>query len=114
MTLPDFDLEFEEVPVLVQGFRRMVRELAYDVCEMALTTYICARAHGVEVHRAADLPGARLPPRARSANTSGRGIETPGRSGGPARGREPRLHGHDRRLGAVDPARTSTASTCRA
>lgn len=44
----DFDLEFEEVPVLVKGFRRMVRELAYDVCEMALTTYICARAHGVK------------------------------------------------------------------
>lgn len=48
VTLPDFDLEFEEVPVLVHGFRRMVRELAYDVCEMALTTYICAKAHGVK------------------------------------------------------------------
>jgi 4,5-dihydroxyphthalate decarboxylase len=48
ITLPDFDLEFEEVPVLVHGFRRMVRELAYDVCEMALTTYICAKAHGVK------------------------------------------------------------------
>lgn len=39
-------LEFEEVPVLVHAFRRMVRELAYDVCEMALTTYVCAKAHG--------------------------------------------------------------------
>ena len=48
VTLPDFDLEFEDVPVLVHGFRRMVRELAYDVCEMALTTYICAKAHGVK------------------------------------------------------------------
>jgi len=48
ITLPDFDLEFEEIPVLVHGFRRMVRELAYDVCEMALTTYICAKAHGVK------------------------------------------------------------------
>jgi 4,5-dihydroxyphthalate decarboxylase len=46
--LPDFDLEFEEVPVLVHAFRRMVRELAYDVCEIALTTYICAKAHGVK------------------------------------------------------------------
>lgn len=46
--LPDFDLAFEEVPVLVHGFRRMVRELAYEVCEMALTTYITARAHGVK------------------------------------------------------------------
>ena len=40
-------LEFEEVPVLVHAFRRMVRELAYDVCEMALTTYLCAKDHGV-------------------------------------------------------------------
>jgi 4,5-dihydroxyphthalate decarboxylase len=48
VTLPDFDLEFEEIPVLVQGFRRMVRQLEFDVCEMALTTYICAKAHGVK------------------------------------------------------------------
>jgi ABC-type nitrate/sulfonate/bicarbonate transport system substrate-binding protein len=38
---------FEEVPVLVQAFRRMVRTLEFDVCEMALTTYLCAKAHGV-------------------------------------------------------------------
>ena len=48
VSLPDFDMNFEEVPVLVHAFRRMVREMAYDVCEMALTTYICARAHGVK------------------------------------------------------------------
>lgn len=42
-----FDLEFEEVPVLVHAFRRMVRGLEFDVCEMALTTYLCAREHGV-------------------------------------------------------------------
>lgn len=39
--------DFEEVPVLVQGFRRMVRSLEFDVCEMALTTYLVAKAHGV-------------------------------------------------------------------
>lgn len=39
-------LDFEEVPVLVQAFRRMVRDHEFDVCEMALTTYLCARAHG--------------------------------------------------------------------
>ena len=44
---PDgFELDFEEVPVLVQAFRRMVRGLEWDVCEMAITTYICAKAHG--------------------------------------------------------------------
>ncbi|MDC3058492.1 ABC transporter substrate-binding protein [Litorivicinus sp.] len=42
-----FELEFEEWPVLVKAFRAMVREQAFDVCEMALTTYICARQHGV-------------------------------------------------------------------
>jgi 4,5-dihydroxyphthalate decarboxylase len=41
-----FEFEFEEVPVLIDAFRRMVRGLDYDVCEMALTTYACAREHG--------------------------------------------------------------------
>jgi 4,5-dihydroxyphthalate decarboxylase len=39
-------LEFEEVPVLIDAFRRMVRGDEFDVCEMAITTYVCARAHG--------------------------------------------------------------------
>jgi ABC-type nitrate/sulfonate/bicarbonate transport system substrate-binding protein len=43
-----FRFEFEDVPVLVTAFRRMVRELEYDVSEMALTTYLVAREHGVE------------------------------------------------------------------
>ena len=43
-----FTLKFEEVPVLVHAFRRMVRQLEFDVCEMALTTYLCAREHGVK------------------------------------------------------------------
>ncbi len=47
VTPAGFDFDFEEVPVLVQAFRRMVRELEFDVCEMALTTYLCAREHGV-------------------------------------------------------------------
>lgn len=47
VTARGFDLAFEEIPVLVQGFRRMVRTLEFDVCEMALTTYLVAREHGV-------------------------------------------------------------------
>lgn len=39
-------LAFEEVPVLPQAFRRMVRGLEFDVSEMALTTYLVAKAHG--------------------------------------------------------------------
>jgi 4,5-dihydroxyphthalate decarboxylase len=41
-----YAFEFEEVPVLVQAFRRMVRGLEFDVCEMAFTTYLCAKAFG--------------------------------------------------------------------
>src|SRR5215469_14925912 len=38
--------DFVEIPVLIDGFRRMVRANEFDICEMAITTYICARAHG--------------------------------------------------------------------
>jgi 4,5-dihydroxyphthalate decarboxylase len=41
-----FEFDFEEVPVIVQAFRRMVRGLEFDISEMAMTTYLCARAHG--------------------------------------------------------------------
>jgi 4,5-dihydroxyphthalate decarboxylase len=41
-----FAFDFEEVPVLVQAFRRMVRGLEFDVSELAMTTYLCARSHG--------------------------------------------------------------------
>ncbi len=47
VTPEGISLRFEEVPVLVQAFRRMVRTLEFDVCEMAVTTYLCARSFGV-------------------------------------------------------------------
>src|SRR5918911_1136334 len=37
---------FEEVAPITKAFRIMCRELAYDVCEMAATTYLVAREHG--------------------------------------------------------------------
>ena len=40
------ELEFEEVDPLIRAFRRMVRERPYDVCELAITTYLCAKEHG--------------------------------------------------------------------
>src|ERR1044071_5718526 len=44
---PDgFAFDFEEVPEIIKAFRGMVRGLEFDVCEMSLTTYVCARAHG--------------------------------------------------------------------
>jgi 4,5-dihydroxyphthalate decarboxylase len=42
----NFEFAFEEVDPLIAAFRRMVRGLEFDVCEMAITTYICAREHG--------------------------------------------------------------------
>ena len=41
-----FAFDFVEVPTIVNAFRRMVRGLEFDISEMAITTYICAREHG--------------------------------------------------------------------
>lgn len=41
-----FAFDFVEVDPLIAAFRRMVRASEFDICEMAITTYICARAHG--------------------------------------------------------------------
>src|SRR5438445_10093817 len=41
-----FEFDFQEVDPLIDAFRRMVRALEFDISEMALTTYITARAHG--------------------------------------------------------------------
>jgi 4,5-dihydroxyphthalate decarboxylase len=38
--------EFVQVAPIVAAYRRMVRDLEFDVCEMAPTTYLIARAHG--------------------------------------------------------------------
>lgn len=46
VTPEGYSFDFVEVPVLVDAFRRMVRGLEFDVCEMAITTYVCAREHG--------------------------------------------------------------------
>ena len=43
------DLEWIEVDPLIDAFRRMVRDLEFDLCEMAMTTYITARAHGKRI-----------------------------------------------------------------
>jgi 4,5-dihydroxyphthalate decarboxylase len=40
-----FEFEFVEVEPLIAAFRRMVRGNEFDICEMAITTYICAKEH---------------------------------------------------------------------
>ena len=46
ITSSAFSMEHIEVSPVTSIFRRMVRELEFDVAEMALSTYLCARAHG--------------------------------------------------------------------
>lgn len=41
------EAEFVTIEPQIAAFRRMVRQLEFDVCELAPTTYIIARAYGV-------------------------------------------------------------------
>lgn len=49
VAVPGARLEFEEVKPHIAAFRRMVRNLDFDVCEIAPTTYVIARAYGVPI-----------------------------------------------------------------
>lgn len=42
----DIQLEFPSFDNILVAARKMVRELAFDICEMPFTTYICAKEHG--------------------------------------------------------------------
>lgn len=42
---PDLNLEYIQVDPIVAAMRRMVRGLEFDICEMAFTTYLCAKAY---------------------------------------------------------------------
>ncbi len=46
VTVPGLQLEHVEVSPIVGAFRRMCRGLEFDVCEMAITTYLTAKAYG--------------------------------------------------------------------
>ncbi len=39
-------LNYAAIDQIVPAMRRMCRGLEYDICEMAFTTYVCARAYG--------------------------------------------------------------------
>jgi 4,5-dihydroxyphthalate decarboxylase len=43
---PELNLEYIQVDPIVAAMRRMVRGLEFDICEMAFTTYLCAKACG--------------------------------------------------------------------
>jgi 4,5-dihydroxyphthalate decarboxylase len=46
VSVRDATLSFIEVSPQILAFRRMVREVAFDICELAPTTYIIAKAWG--------------------------------------------------------------------
>jgi 4,5-dihydroxyphthalate decarboxylase len=56
------DADFIEVKPIIAAFRRMVRDLEFDICEMAPTTHMIARA-GRALYRSADFPDAPFPSR---------------------------------------------------
>jgi len=43
---PELNLKYIQVDPIVAAMRRMVRGLEFDICEMAFTTYLCAKAYG--------------------------------------------------------------------
>src|SRR5437868_13858194 len=40
------DLDYLQIDPITAAMRRMVRGLEFDICEMALTTYLCAKEAG--------------------------------------------------------------------
>ncbi|GAC1459215.1 MAG: hypothetical protein NVS1B1_09040 [Candidatus Limnocylindrales bacterium] len=47
VTIPGISLQPLEVPDQFDLFRRMARDLEFDISEMAVVTYLCARRFGV-------------------------------------------------------------------
>jgi 4,5-dihydroxyphthalate decarboxylase len=45
VAVPDVQFEHVEVSPIIGAFRRMCRSLEFDVCEMAITTYLTAKAY---------------------------------------------------------------------
>ena len=43
------EIKLIEVSPIIAAFRRMVRDLAFDICELAPTTYVVAKAAGVPI-----------------------------------------------------------------
>ena len=45
VTPAGFTLDHVEVSPIIAAFRRMIRTMEFDISEMAISTYLCARAH---------------------------------------------------------------------
>jgi 4,5-dihydroxyphthalate decarboxylase len=46
VTTPGIQFEFADLTSLIPAYRRMVRDQAYDVCELPIVTYLLARSWG--------------------------------------------------------------------
>jgi len=46
VSVPGVEFEHVEISPIIGAFRRMCRRFEFDVCEMAITTYLTAKAHG--------------------------------------------------------------------
>ena len=46
ITIPGIKLNFVEIKPQIAGFRRMIRNQEFDICELASTTYLIARSMG--------------------------------------------------------------------
>lgn len=46
ITPTGFTMDYENIEPLIAAFRRMVRATEFDICELAVTTYICAKSYG--------------------------------------------------------------------
>lgn len=46
---PGLQLDFVPVSPMIGAYRRMIRELEFDVCELAPTTYVIAREAGIPI-----------------------------------------------------------------
>jgi 4,5-dihydroxyphthalate decarboxylase len=49
VTIPGVELRPIEVPVQVDMFRRMTRDLEFDIAELSLVSYLCAREYGIPI-----------------------------------------------------------------
>ena len=72
-------LKLEQIAVnpIIAAMRRMVRGLEFDICEMAITTYLCARAYGKPITAIPVFPTRNFHHRAVFCNVNA-GIKSPG------------------------------------
>ena len=71
-----FTMDYENVEPLIAAFRRMVRASEFDICELAITTYLCAKSYGKKFTAIPVFPARQFHHGACVVNKNA-GIETP-------------------------------------